>query len=183
MPVVGERADDRLGVVPGPVLEAGAGKAGRHVHVRVVDERRGGEDAYRADDRVADRDQRHDDRQSGGNPGQIQRQPGPAGHDQVPEHSFGEVTRSRRAAHRGRDDVTENGQEAGYQDYEDLVAAGGWIGARRERMGEQANEEKDRREPDVHQDESDHEAAPFAQLHDFGGDHAGGGDRRSAAVA
>jgi hypothetical protein len=54
---------------------------------------------------------------------------------------------------------------------------------RRERVGEQANEEEDGRESDVQRDEGDHEAAPFAQLHGFGGDHAGGGNRGSPAVA
>jgi hypothetical protein len=77
----------------------------------------------------------------------------------------------------------KGGQEAGYQDREDHVAAGGWVGVRRERMGEQANEEEDCREPDVHHDEGDDEAAPFAQLHDSGGYHAGGGNRGCPAVA
>jgi hypothetical protein len=54
--------------------------------------------------------------------------------DRGQEHSFGEVTRSRRAAHRDRDDEAEGGQEASYQDPEDHVAAGGRVGVRGERV-------------------------------------------------
>src|SRR6266567_7382696 len=61
--------------------EAGVGQAGRYVHVRVIDDGRRGEGGYRADDR----DQRHENRQSGGDAGQVERQPGPAGHHQVPD--------------------------------------------------------------------------------------------------
>ena len=73
--------------------------------------------------------------------------------------------------------------KTGGEDREYLVAAGGRVGARCERMGEQADEEEDRGEPGGQRAEGDHEATPSAQLHDPGSDHARGGNRGSAAVA
>ena len=132
---------------------------------------RRGEHAHRADDGEAHRHQRHDDGESRGDPGQIERQAGAAGHHQVPEHPLGEVGGSRRGAQGGGHDEAEDVQHARDERGVDVVAAGGPVGLRRNGMEQQSDRQEDRGDPDGHQDQGDHEAATLSQLHEPGGDH------------
>ena len=177
-----EIADDLVRVVGGPALEAGLRQIDGHVHTVELEPGRCGEHAYGADDGEAHRHQGHDDGESRRDPSQVQRKAGAAGHDQVPEHPLAEVGRSRRGAQGGGDDEAEDVQHPGHQARVDVVAAGRPVGMRRKRVEQQPDDEEDRRDPDGHQDQGDHEPATLPQLHEPGGDHAAGGDPGSPPV-
>ncbi len=122
------------GVVGGPALEAGARQVDGHVHTVEVELGRSGEDAHCADDGEADRHQRQDDRQPGGDPSQIQRQSGTAGHHQMAEHPVGEVGGTRRGAEGGGHDEAEDVQHARDKRGVDGIAAGRPVGLGRKGM-------------------------------------------------
>ncbi len=126
----------------GPVLEAGLGQAGGDVDALEVELGGRREHAHRAHDGEADGHQRHDDAQAGGDAGQVQRQPGAAGHHQVAEHALGEVDRSRRRPERGGHDEAEDVEHPGHEPGVDVVAAGGSVGVGRDGVEQQPDEKK-----------------------------------------
>ena len=95
----------------------------------------------------------------GGDPGQIERQSGAAGHHQMAEHPLGKIHRPRRTAQGGGNDEAEDVHHAGDEAGVNRVAAGRAVGLRVEGVREQPDDEKERRYPDVHHDQRDHEPA------------------------
>ena len=141
-----EVADDLVCVRRRPAVQGGSRQPHRDVDAVVVELRRRGEHAHRADDRVADRHHGDDDGQPGRDPGEIQGQTGAARDDQVAEHPLGEVDRPRRAADDGRHDEPEDVHETGHQRGEDAVAAGRPVGLGGDGMRDQPHAEEDDRE-------------------------------------
>ena len=118
-----------------PVLEAGERQTCRDVVDALVAQLgRGCEDTDDADDREADATMGTDDRESRGYPRQVQREPRPTGHDEVPEHALGEVDRPGGAADDGGDDEAEDVHDASHEAREDVVAAGRTVGLGSDRV-------------------------------------------------
>ncbi len=143
-----EVADDLVGVVGGPALEAGSRQAGGDVRALEVQLGGRGEHTHRAHHREADGDQGDDDGQPGGDTGQIDRQSAASRHNQVAEHTLGEVDRSRRSAQGGGHDEPEDVEHPRHEAREDVRAAGGTIGVGREGVQQQPDDEEDGRDAD-----------------------------------
>ena len=169
-----EVAVDLTRMIAGPLLQSCTRQPRRHSDAVVVQLGRCGQDADRADDGEADRDDGEHDGETCRYAGEVERQSRPSGDDEVAEHAFRQIDGAGGAAHGGSNDEAEDVHDPGDEGSEDVVAAGRTVGRGVDCVGHETDREEDDRDPDVDRDQGDHETASLAQLHESGGDHPTG---------
>ena len=143
---------------------------------------RGGGDTHRADNDDANRDDRDNDHQARRNAREVEGQPRTTSDDKMAKYALGKVDRTGGAAERRRHDETEDIHDAGYQGLKDVVPTSGSVGVRRDRVRNEAHREEDRRYPNVHGQQGNHEPAALAKFHESRHDHRARRYRRAAIV-
>ena len=122
--------------------------------------------------------QREQDGQAGRDPGQVERETGAAGGDEVAEDPVGEVRCSRRGPQGRGDDEPELGQRTA-QGGEHGGRAGRPVAVRVDRVEHQPEAEDHNRQAHGQHRDDGHEDAPLPQLEVLGCDQPPGGQPRS----